>query len=519
MLVFTGMRQRSFAAIEPLLRIPEGLRWHAVVALSSALYLYLNLFSSPRFPFLLGGDQVYSWMGAQRLLDGQTIYRDFFQFTPPGTDLVYAGSFGLFGNAIWVTNAIALALGVLSACLCYSLSRQLMSVASALTATGLFLVLIYGKFLNPTHHWFAVFFILLAVRIGMESLTIRSNVMSGVLLAISSFFNQAHGAAALIGFVVFLLLSGIRRREARAHTARLVAALVVAFALVNLSLYVYYFRAVGLERLWFCLVESVSRYVAQSPRSLGLPGPLTLSNVPRMLPFLLVYSLVPLVYGFALWKCSRAYKDNLFPWNSITLLSLCGLSLLLEVAASINVLRLFAIAMPAVILFVWMLGELSFPERTLSVVAFGVIVALGGHQVVAKHIACSAKGQLPGGRVATTPEAFDELRVLAQQTKPGEYFLEAGWPGAYLPLELRNPLYLPTLSRWDSTRPEDIEPAIQQMEAKHVKFILWNEHLDERCSFFSCKDYLSPARNYLTRSFRSLHTFPNGDVLWQRRGN
>jgi len=228
---------------------------------------------------------------------------------------------------------------------------------------------------------------------------------------------------------------------------------------------------------------------------------------------------VPLVYSFALWKSSRPHKNTLFPWNSITLLSLCGLSLLIEVAESINVLRLFAIAMPAVILFIWMLGELSFPERTLSVVTFGVIVALGGHQAIAKHIACSAKGQLPGGRVATTPEAFDELRVLTQQAQPGEYFLQAGWPGVYLPLKLQNPLYLPTLSRWDSTRPEDIGPAIQQMDAKHVKFVLWNEHLDERCSFFSCKDYLSPARNYLMHSFRPVHTFPNGDVLWQRRGN
>jgi len=510
------MRRRSFALI---LGIHEGLRWHVIVAVFSALYLYLNLFSSPRFPFLLGGDQVFFWMGAQRLLDGQTIYSDFFQFTPPGTDLVYAASFGLLGKTIWVTNAIALILGVLSACLCYSLSRQIMKVAPALAATAMFLVLIYGKFLNPTHHWFATFFILLAVRTAMAPLTVRRNVMTGVFLAIASFFNQAHGAASLIAFVAFLLLNGIRRREASAHTARLVSALVVAFALANLSLYAYYLHAVGYERLWFCLVESVSRYVAQSSRSLGLPGPLSLYNLPGMLPYLLVYALVPLVYGFALWRCLRSYSDALFPWNSIALLSLCGLSLLLEVAASINVLRLFAIAMPGIILFIWMLGELPVPGRTLMAGIIGVIVILGGYQVIAKHIACSAKGQLPGGRVATTPAVFDELRVLAEQTRTGDYLLEAGWPGVYLPLNLRNPLYVPTLSRWDFTQPEAIEPAIQEADAKNVKFVLWNPHLDERCSFFSCKDYLSPFRNYLTRSFQPLRAFPNGDVLWQRRGN
>jgi len=87
-----------------------------------------------------------------------------------------------------------------------------------------------------------------------------------------------------MGFIVFLVLSDIRRHEVSAYTARLVAALVVAFVLVSLSLYAYYLRAVGHERLWFCLVESVSRYVAQSPRSPGLPGPLRLSSVPGMLP-------------------------------------------------------------------------------------------------------------------------------------------------------------------------------------------------------------------------------------------
>jgi hypothetical protein len=50
-------------------------------------------------------------MNAQRLLHGQRVYLDFFQSTPPGTDLVYLGVFKVFGARIWVTNLIVLALG------------------------------------------------------------------------------------------------------------------------------------------------------------------------------------------------------------------------------------------------------------------------------------------------------------------------------------------------------------------------------------------------------------------------
>ncbi|MBB6146684.1 4-amino-4-deoxy-L-arabinose transferase-like glycosyltransferase [Silvibacterium bohemicum] len=247
-------------------------RWHIVLAFTSAIYLYLNLFSSLRFPFLLSGDQIYFWMGAQRIVGGQAIYRDFFQCTPPGTDLVYAACFKVFGETIWVTNAVALVLGVLSACLCFSLARQLMKNAPAMLATALFLVLIYGKFLNATHHWFAVLLIFLAVRVSMERLSIGRMAWSGALLGLASFFNHVHAAAALFAFVIYLLLSGVRKHEERVHMAKSAAALILTFGAVALCLYAHYLGTVGFERLWFCLVQAVSRYAAETPWSFGLPG-------------------------------------------------------------------------------------------------------------------------------------------------------------------------------------------------------------------------------------------------------
>jgi len=58
---------------------------------SVSVYLYLTLFLLPRTPVLLSGDQLSFWMDGQRILHGELLYRDFFQFTPPGTKLVYFG--------------------------------------------------------------------------------------------------------------------------------------------------------------------------------------------------------------------------------------------------------------------------------------------------------------------------------------------------------------------------------------------------------------------------------------------
>ena len=109
----TAMESSARSSVQARRTVRQRTDWPLVfVLLGAATYLYLNLFALPNTPFLLSGDQVYFWMDAQRMLHGERIYLDFFQFTPPGTDLLYAALFKLFGPRVWVTNAAVLALGV-----------------------------------------------------------------------------------------------------------------------------------------------------------------------------------------------------------------------------------------------------------------------------------------------------------------------------------------------------------------------------------------------------------------------
>src|ERR1700691_52637 len=77
------------------------------VLLYVGLYLYFHLFAFYT-PILRDGDQ---WLFAQsgaRIVAGQLPYRDFFEMLTPGTDLVYACSFVLFGQRFVIANILFL---------------------------------------------------------------------------------------------------------------------------------------------------------------------------------------------------------------------------------------------------------------------------------------------------------------------------------------------------------------------------------------------------------------------------
>ena len=103
------------------------------------------------------------------------------------------------------------------------------------------------------------------------------------------------------------------------------------------------------------------------------------------------------------------------------------------------------------------------------------------------------------------------------RTKPGDFFFHAGWPGLYLPLQLRNPLSLDTMNPVDASGPQAVEQTIQQLQANRVQYILWTRNLDAQCDpDRRCEDYLTPLRDYLHTSYTSVRAFPDGDTLWQR---
>ena len=63
----------------------------------AAALLYLRTFLLSATPVIAHDDQTIFFARAVNFLHGQILYRDFFEFVPPGTDLLYAAGFRLFG--------------------------------------------------------------------------------------------------------------------------------------------------------------------------------------------------------------------------------------------------------------------------------------------------------------------------------------------------------------------------------------------------------------------------------------
>src|SRR5579864_2048134 len=104
-------RHEQIADSNALMR-PARRRWVAMAFVSlSALFIYLQVFVLPGTPRLASGDQAIYLHDATRMLDGEIIYRDYDHFTFPGTDVMYAALFKLFGVRAWIPQAMLVLLG------------------------------------------------------------------------------------------------------------------------------------------------------------------------------------------------------------------------------------------------------------------------------------------------------------------------------------------------------------------------------------------------------------------------
>jgi hypothetical protein len=490
--------------------------WRLVLLLlGAAVYLYCNLFFPPNTPILLGGDQVYFWTYAERMMDGERIYRDFFQFTPPGTDLVYLGLFQLLGPTVWVTNATVLGLGVALCWLCFALASEIMQPRYAMLATIFFLVVVYGKSLNATHHWFSVLAIMGAIKVYTAETSAARTLGAGTLLGLASFFTQTHGAVALIAFVVCLLLTWWRSKGSWVGWLQSEALLLLGYAVALLLLSAPFIAAIGLRQLWYFQVTFVRQYAVHASQGayLGLPESLSWHSLLSLCQYLVVYILLLVSYPLSLWRCWRERHNPSSPWERVALLSMVGLSLLVEVAFSMNWLRVFAVSFAGVILLFWNADRAGVTRRYAVVLLWVALACVGVRQTMATYMHAHATIRLRGGNVITTPQASEKLRWLMLHTTPGEFFLQADWPGMYLPLRLRNPLFVDAITPGEETRSEDVASAIQQLERNRVQYILWPPRLE---STASSKDTVSPLRTYLHLNYTQVHTFADGDMIWER---
>jgi hypothetical protein len=507
-------------------RLDNGGRWAEVLFLvGTCLYLYVKLFTFKDIPILLGGDQIFFWMDAKRLLLGERIYLDFFQFTPPGTDIVYLAFFKLFGPRIWVPNLIVLILGVLLGWVCFRISVSFLKTSQAILAASVFTVFIYGTLLNATHHLFSELAVLGAVAVLMRGKGPTRIVLAGMLLGPATFFTQTRGPIAALAIAAYFTWDQLCVRGPWFDYFRRLALLFTSLIFSWLILSGYFIVTVGLRQMWKWQVDYVLHDKVAEGIGFGLPHAFSWSGLTGDLSILFVCLMLPVVYAVTLWLCWRergapspgsapgpAYRGRL------VLLAFVGIATALEMTPSLTWFRLYCVAAPGVLLLVWASGRVPTHQRLISNLlwiglccfALGQTWSLHRHQFVILDA--------PAGTVAAYPEQAEKLSWIAQRTRPGDYFFQAGWPGVYLPLDLNNPVYAESLSPFNTTIPEIVERSIGQLESRQVRYILWAPFLNSPIPPGHPEVYhLTPLRDFMNENYQKVWTFPDGDEMWERK--
>lgn len=176
----------------------------------------------------------YSWVdpdegiilqGAQRILDGQVLYRDFFSFFTPGSYYFFALIFRIFGDCYLVAHTALAFLGAGFSPITYLLARRVCSRQTSLLVTGLMTVTAVPCRFVVIHNWDSTLWACLALYCAvrmLESHGVKWAFAAASFTSLTALFEQSKGAGLLLGLGVGFLIIALnedRRKTFTRHEA------------------------------------------------------------------------------------------------------------------------------------------------------------------------------------------------------------------------------------------------------------------------------------------------------------
>lgn len=234
-----------------------GLAESTWLAAGAALFLYLAFFraKTPIYLFTIADGGV--WIDeADRVVQGELIYRDFFEFLPPGIVYLNAAVLFLFGPRISAFGFAAVALGTIISCVLHSLSARAVASRWRLLPPVAFVVLVYAPHSLGNHKMPALLFGLSGLLVMLnKAVTHRRSSLAGFLFGLSTLFTLDFGFGMAAGTAFYLLLGSARAQRR----------LALAFAggyLASIALVIGYFgwKAGPGAVFYDCIVFPFTRY-------------------------------------------------------------------------------------------------------------------------------------------------------------------------------------------------------------------------------------------------------------------
>ena len=142
--------------------VPGHIRTELLLAL--AVFFAACLYLWPLRDFVtFNANEGITLAGAERILQGQVPYRDFFSFVTPGSPYLMALWFKLFGSSFVVARSVMLVYAGMFAAITYLLARRMGSRSAALFAAALLTLGCIPFDLMALHNWDSTLFALLAI--------------------------------------------------------------------------------------------------------------------------------------------------------------------------------------------------------------------------------------------------------------------------------------------------------------------------------------------------------------------
>jgi len=187
---------------------PESSRSERLIAAAIfvASFLYLCLFRRATWIDL---DEGIILQGAQRILDGQVLYRDFFSFFTPGSYYLLAFVFRVFGDSYLVAHTLVAVVGAGFSPVTYLLSRRVCGRQASLLVTGLMTITTLPLRFVILHNWDSTLWVCAtlycAVRL-LETSSTKFAFMAASLASLTVLFEQSKGAGLLLGLAVGFMI-------------------------------------------------------------------------------------------------------------------------------------------------------------------------------------------------------------------------------------------------------------------------------------------------------------------------
>jgi hypothetical protein len=490
-----------------------GLEYATVFGAAFAI-IYLINFRDGIFIWSLSQQEGGLWIDeAYRMINGELIYRDFFDFLGPGVTFLNYLFLWLLGPTTTSVGLMVVTLGAAIAAAVYAVSSAMLSHPWRLVPTAIFVGLNYAVYSPGNHKWPTVLLCSLGILAVLRTRSRLRCWISGVIFGCATWCTQDYGVCAAFGMGLSLWLLHGRERGADPW------AFVLGYGATMLTVFVALGLAAGFRAVWYDLFLFLfEQYGTLHLFAIGFGG---MENLPIWLSSFglgmlgLVYAIIGVIRRF--WK-----SDD----PSVVILALSGAGLLFGgFVHPIEPIQIGVRAVPLTIVGVYFLQQvvkrrILHPLPLVSVIAVGIIVVW--HAVsVPVGVQYSNPRHLEehrAGKIWATRQQQDVSWLEANTVEGQPVFLFPDKGGLYFLTRTRNATSYPFVFDMGFTPEGQIRDAIRQLDSKCPQIGIW--HWNRLASFAAGRpDWftLKPLWQYIERSYDAVEQFPNGAIGLRRK--